>query len=267
MSKQGLLYCCIRMENIRLLTFISCSALFFLLETIWPFKPHTEPRPRHISKNMTIAVINAVIYGFTFGIAANWTIQQAEQVNFGLFHWIHLSYLQEIIIAVIILDFVVYLWHILLHRLPFLWRFHLVHHVDTRLDFSSGTRFHLGEMLGSMIFHLPWYFILGISLDALIINQVCMIIFTQFGHSNLKLPKWLDEPLRTIFVTSNFHQVHHSNIPHEFHSNYGHMLSIWDRLIRTYTARRDVDGVTTGIKKYPPVMTLGELMWLPFKRR
>lgn len=254
------------LENIRLYAFVINSTLFFLLETFWEFKPHFESRWSHLTKNFGIAFSNGIIYGVSFGVAADWIIRTTENMNFGLMNWLDLSLTWEIILSLVILDIVIYIWHVLLHRVPLLWKFHIVHHIDSRLDFSTGTRFHLGELMAMMIFHFPIYFLMGVGFEALILNQVLMLVFTQFQHANIKIPAWIDAPLRKVFVTTNFHQVHHSQNHHEFNSNYATVLSWWDYLGRTYNDQRNIDAVETGIKKLPKVFSFWELCKFPFQR-
>lgn len=251
-------------ENIRLVTYIVVSTVFFLFETVSPYKPHTESRWIHIVRNVVIAVINAVGYGVVFGFAVEMITSWTATHQFGVFPVLGLPFVPELLLTIIVLDAVIYLWHRILHRVPFLWRFHLVHHVDSRLDFTSGFRFHLGEMIGSMVFHLPFYFLLGVSFDALLIYQMLLLFFTPLAHTNIRLPSWIDTPLRMIFVTPNFHQIHHSEIPLEAHSNYSTVFSFWDRIFKSYTARRDIEHITTGFKGFGLNMSFYHLMILPF---
>jgi sterol desaturase/sphingolipid hydroxylase (fatty acid hydroxylase superfamily) len=254
-------------ENIRLFTYIVSAIIFFLFETVFPFKEHTESRWRHIGRNVSIAIVNGLLYGIIFGLAVQWITDWTAVNAFGLFPSLGLSWPWELALSIIILDAVIYIWHVTLHKIPLLWRFHLVHHVDSRLDFTSGFRFHVGEMFASMFFHLPLYFLLGVSFDALLVYQLLLLVFTPFAHMNMKLPGWLDTPLRFIFVTPNYHQVHHSHKPLEAHSNYSTMFSFWDRLFRTYTPRRDIENIRTGYLSFEKNMSLKKTLSLPFWKR
>ncbi len=251
-------------ENIKLSVFIGSGIVFYTLESAFPFKQHLESRWRHIGRNLLIALFNLIGYGILFGIAVNWVLNTTGTYELGLFHLLSLSYWPELILTVIILDAVIYVWHVLLHRVPFLWRFHIVHHADSRLDFSSGTRFHLGEMICSMVFHLPWYFLLGVSIDGLLASQMLLIFFTQFQHINVVLPKWLDDKVRLFLITSNVHQVHHSEIPKEYNSNFGTIFSFWDRLGRTFNHQKDLLAMRTGLKGFIDNPSFIQNMKLPF---
>ncbi len=251
-------------ENIRLLTYIGSAVLFFLFETAFPFKAHTESRWKHILRNVSIAVLNGLLYGIIFGIAVQWITNWTSSNSFGLFPWISLAWPWELFFTILLLDAVIYFWHVILHKTPLLWRFHLVHHVDSRLDFTSGFRFHVGEMFASMFFHLPFYFLLGVSFDALLVYQLLLLLFTPFGHMNMKLPTWLDTIMRLVFVTPNYHQVHHSQKALEAHSNYSTMFSFWDRLFHSYTPRRDIENIETGFQGFEKNMSLKKIMTLPF---
>jgi sterol desaturase/sphingolipid hydroxylase (fatty acid hydroxylase superfamily) len=252
-------------ENIRLIVFLLSSGFFFFLESYRPFKAMNEKRWRHILRNLVISFLNGLVYGLVFTAAIAFVTEYTHNHDFGLFRILDLPWALELLLSIFVLDFIIYCWHILAHRIPMIWRFHLVHHVDSVLDFSTGTRFHLGELLGLMIFHLPLYFLLGITLEALIIFQIFLIVFDHFGHANYRVPAWLDQVIRLLFITSNVHQVHHSDATRELNSNYGTVFSIWDRLFGTYNDRRDIQNIETGIIGYPKTLSFWELMKLPLK--
>ncbi len=251
-------------ENLKLSIFIGSGVLFYTVESFFPFKEHLESRWRHIGRNLLIALVNLIFYGIIFGIAVSWVLEFTAIHQLGFFRIFSLGYWPELILTVIALDAVIYLWHVLLHRVPFLWKFHLVHHADSRLDFSSGTRFHLGEMICSMLFHLPWYFLLGVSIDGLLASQAFLIFFTQFQHTNALFPQWLDDKIRLVFITSNVHQVHHSEVPKEYNSNYGTIFSFWDRLGKTFNHQKDLLSMRTGLRGFIDNPSFSQNMRLPF---
>ncbi|MGE3278235.1 MAG: sterol desaturase family protein [Candidatus Altimarinota bacterium] len=254
-------------ENIRLITFFLSSAFFFFLESYRPLRSLKENRWQHLLKNASIAFVNALIYGLFFTTAINLVTNFTTEHTFGVFQWLELPVVFEFSLSFLALDFILYLWHVAAHKVPFIWKFHLVHHVDSDMDFSTGTRFHLGEMIGIILFHLPFYWILGISLEALIIYQVLLILFDQFGHANYRVPAGIDRVLRWVFVTSNYHRVHHSDHVKELNSNYGTVFSIWDRIWKTYNPRKDLGSLTMGIKGYPKILSWWALNKLPFMKK
>ena len=136
--------------------------------------------------------------------------------------------------GVVFLDLMIYLQHVVLHMIPFFWRFHKVHHSDLDLDVSSGFRFHPLEILGSMIYKLGLVAALGPSVMTVVVFEAILSGMAQFTHSNIKLPLGLDRTLRWLFVTPDMHRIHHSVEVAETNSNYGFNLSIWDRLLGTY---------------------------------
>ena len=176
----------------------------------------------------------------------------------------------ELILAVIILDGVIYLQHVLSHRIPVLWAFHKVHHTDRDLDVTSALRFHPIEILFSMAYKIIWVIALGPSVAAVIIFEVLLNGSAMFNHANLRLPLWLDKALRSVIVTPDMHRVHHSVIESETNSNYGFCLSLWDRLFRTYTPqpREGHDGMSLGLNEHQDKGP-NSLSWslaLPFAR-
>jgi sterol desaturase/sphingolipid hydroxylase (fatty acid hydroxylase superfamily) len=153
--------------------------------------------------------------------------------------------------------------HILNHKVPFLWAIHRVHHVDTRLDVSTTVRFHPLEFVFSTPLTLAGVVLLGAPPVAILIYEVMDAGVTVFSHANVRLPWWVDRPLRLFIVTPDVHRVHHSSHQPETDSNYGAVLTIWDRLLGTYRRKSAEDLATqeTGLSEVQDSRSRN-LLWL-----
>jgi sterol desaturase/sphingolipid hydroxylase (fatty acid hydroxylase superfamily) len=167
----------------------------------------------------------------------------------------------------LLLDYTLWVWHWLNHRVPFLWRFHRVHHVDRDMDASTGLRFHFGELAFSAPYRLLQIVAIGAEPLALTIWQTALFACVLFHHSNARLPFRLERALVRVIVTPRMHGIHHSDYRSETDSNWSSILSVWDYL--QGTARLDVpqDAVTIGVAAYqdPRDVTLPRLLALPWR--
>jgi sterol desaturase/sphingolipid hydroxylase (fatty acid hydroxylase superfamily) len=161
-----------------------------------------------------------------------------------------------------------YWWHRLNHRIPFLWRFHRMHHSDPRMDVTTANRFHIGEIALSSILRLPVIALLGLQLWELALYELAMFSVVQLHHANVALPGWLDRALRWIIVTPFMHKVHHSRWRPETDSNYSSLFSFWDRLFRTFRLRDDPRTLRLGLDEFdsPKDHTLVGLLATPIRR-
>jgi sterol desaturase/sphingolipid hydroxylase (fatty acid hydroxylase superfamily) len=164
------------------------------------------------------------------------------------------------------LDYTLYLWHVLNHRAQWLWRFHLVHHVDRDLDASTGLRFHFGELALTALLRTAQVVLLGVDRRTLSIWQRLLVLSVLFHHSNVRLPLGLERRLNRIIVTPRMHGIHHSEIREETDSNFSSMLSCWDALHRTLRLNVPQEVITIGVPGYRDSreLTLGPILLLPF---
>ena len=172
------------------------------------------------------------------------------------------------VVTFLALDYTNYLWHILNHKLPFLWRFHLVHHCDPDLDVTTAIRFHFGEMIGSVFYRGAFVVLSGATAPQVLIYEILFEGATEFHHSNWKLPCRLEKALNTIIVTPKMHGIHHSIIRQETDSNYSVIFSWWDRLHNTIRLNIPQDSIVTGVPSYhsPEALSAGYLLKLPFTK-
>ncbi len=172
------------------------------------------------------------------------------------------------IITFLALDYTNYLWHILNHKIPLLWRFHVVHHSDPDLDITTAFRFHFGELIGSVFFRGAAVLLTGASAIHVLIYEILFEGATQFHHSNWKLPIRLEKNLNKVIVTPRMHGIHHSMIRQETDSNYSVIFSWWDRLHKTVRLNVPQEMITIGVPSYsnPDELTAGYLLKLPFTK-
>jgi len=134
----------------------------------------------------------------------------------------------------LLLDMIIFLEHIMFHKIPFLWKFHSIHHSDLDMDFTTALRFHFGESVFSSLTKVLFILLFGPPIWSVIAFEVVLNVSAMWNHSNFNLPRKVDNMISKIIVTPKFHEVHHSQKLSESMSNYGFFLSVWDYFYRTY---------------------------------
>jgi len=256
-------------DQIRLSIFLGVLVLMLVLESLIPRHPTVDSKPRRLAINFSLTGVNVLLVRWLLGGAAVGMAHFAGQQDWGLLNYLDWPVPLEMIVGVIFLDLMIYLQHVVLHMIPFFWRFHKVHHSDLDLDVSSGFRFHPVEILGSMIYKLGLVAALGPSVMTVVVFEAILSGMAQFTHSNIKLPLGLDQALRRLFVTPDMHGIHHSVEVNETNSNYGFNLSIWDRLLGTYIhdGKKPQPEIIIGIPEFrtPEQVSLPKLVLMPFR--
>jgi sterol desaturase/sphingolipid hydroxylase (fatty acid hydroxylase superfamily) len=158
--------------------------------------------------------------------AAAWS----EARGFGVLHWTPLPWWVDAPLAFLGLDYSLYLWHRLNHRLPLLWRFHQVHHGDRDLGLTTALRFHAGEMAIGALFRGAAAAAMGAPPLVVLVYEVAFQASVAFHHSNLRLPLRFERAWSRLFVGPRMHGVHHSSVRREANANYSNLLNVWDRL-------------------------------------
>ena len=244
-------------------------ALFWAWESWRPFfQTGREVRIRHAGRNLILAIGNTVILAVSFGaltvIVATWVAKN----DFGLLNLISLPGPAEFVLGILALDCWFYIWHRANHRIPFLWKFHRVHHSDPNMDVTTATRFHLGEHIGASILRLGIICIVGLNVWHIVAYEVAVIAATQFHHANISLGRW-DRIVRILIVTPDMHKVHHSREQPETDSNYSTIFSIWDRLARSFRMRQNPDSIEFGLREYDDDrwQSVTGMLKMPFKNR
>ncbi len=191
-----------------------------------------------------------------------------ERRGVGLLELVSLPPAVEALLAIALMDYTLYVWHVLTHKVDFLWRFHEAHHVDLDLSATTGLRFHFGEMLLSMPFRAAQVVLFGVTPGVFALWQTLTTMQILFHHSNVRLPLRLERWLSLVIVTPRMHGIHHSTVRRETDSNWGTIFSFYDRLHRTLRLDVPQDEITMGVPAYREVdeVTLWKSLALPFRR-
>ncbi|MGI9286885.1 MAG: sterol desaturase family protein [Pseudomonadales bacterium] len=253
---------------IRLAVFAGVFATMAILEAVAPRKERTMPRAHRWLTNTALVFVNSMLLRITFPILAVGMAELALTKGWGILSLVALPFWLEVVIAVMILDMLVYIQHVAFHKLPLLWIFHKVHHADRDFDVTTGVRFHPIEIVISMAYKLLGIALLGPPVVGVFIFELLLNASAMFNHANFRLPQYLDRVFRKVIVTPDFHRIHHSIIRSETDSNYGFFLSVWDHLFRSYQSQPSEghDGMTIGLPEYQtqkPASLMWSL-WLPF---
>ena len=242
-----------------------------VLETLFPRKARLQNRKARWVTNLGLIVIDTIALRLALPIVAMGAASMADARGWGLFNLIALPVWAEILFAVVLLDMLIYWQHVASHHIPLLWRLHKVHHADRDMDVTTGVRFHPAEIVLSMIYKIICIFLIGPAVVAVFLFEILLNACAMFNHANVRLPLWLDRPLRLFIVTPDMHRVHHSVRERETNSNYGFSLSLWDRLFGSYIAepKDGHDAMSIGLSDYQTAGPSG-LLWtlsLPFRGR
>ena len=225
------------LQQIRLIAPILGLVLIWSLESVqagWSL----SGRLRHAGRNLMLWAINTAVVLLTISTVTVSVIQWAEGRHLGVLRWLKIPGTVAVPFGIVLLDLWMWLWHLLNHRIPILWRFHRVHHSDVDMDVTTSFRFHVGEIVCSAFCRLPVLIILGVGLPTLLLHETLLVLMTQFHHSRLKLGRW-DSLLQCLIVTPDMHRIHHSPIRDLTNSNYSSILSLWDRVFATFRVRRE----------------------------
>ncbi len=224
----------------RLGLFASIFLIMAVLETWLPRRERRFTRGRRWFANIGILIsdflaVSAVT--FLIPVTAVITAFWASANGWGLLNLLSLPIWLEWLIAIVVLDWVIWAQHLITHKVPILWRLHRVHHSDVEMDATTAVRFHPLEIIFSIFVKSAAILLLGPAAAAVVVFEALVNGSALFNHANFNLPRPLDAVVRALFVTPDMHRVHHSVHRHETDSNYGFFLSIWDRIFRTYIAQ------------------------------
>ncbi|MBY0333365.1 MAG: sterol desaturase family protein [Acetobacteraceae bacterium] len=232
-----------------------------------PLRRPTQPCTERDLRNLAIAGLSALTLRLLEAPVVEPLSRAIERRRIGLLQWLRPPRWLEVPLAVALMDWTLYLWHVLTHRVPFLWRLHRVHHADLDLSATTALRFHAAEMAVSVPWRAAQVALLGVGPRALSIWQTLLFASILFHHSNLRLPAGLDRLLARWIVTPRMHGIHHSVVEAETHSNWSSGLTIWDRLHGTLRLDVPQERITIGLPELrrPAQVTAGRLLALPFR--
>ncbi|MCH7865901.1 MAG: sterol desaturase family protein [Proteobacteria bacterium] len=253
---------------IRLSVFLGVFALMAVWELLAPRRALTQSKARRWYANLGIVVLNTVLARMVFPLAPVAVAMVAAERGWGVFNIAGVAPGVALVAAVVILDFAIYLQHVMVHAVPMLWRLHRMHHADLDFDVTTGARFHPVEILLSVAIKMAVIVLIGAPAVAVVIFEVVLNATAMFNHSNVSLPLGLDRVLRLFVVTPDMHRVHHSELPFETNSNFGFNLPWWDRLFGTYRDQPEKghEGMTIGIEQFrePAELHLHKMLVQPF---
>ena len=191
-----------------------------------------------------------------------------SQNQLGILPYLTAPYWLKVLLVVMFLDFMLWVWHLLNHVVPFLWRFHRVHHTDLNMDVSTATRFHIGELAISTVIKLGLIYLLGADVFMVLLFETLVVASAQFHHSSLKVPLWFEKIWFVLFVPPSMHRIHHSVKIKERDTNYGTIFSLWDKLMGTLLTRVKQEGIRIGVGGHfkEKKLNLQHLLIMPFTR-
>lgn len=235
------------------------------LERRRPLRHAIEPKLTREARNLAVAAVSAAALQLAERPVIEPLTALVERRRWGLLKRARLPVWLEVALAIGLLDYTLYLWHVLTHRLPFLWRFHVVHHVDLDLDASTALRFHFAELALSVPWRAAQVSLLGVSPLSFSVWQTLLFLSIMFHHSNLRLPINFERRLNRLIVTPRMHGIHHSIVREETDSNWSSGLTLWDYLHGTLRLNVPQEEITIGVPAYrqPEEVGLLEILVMP----
>ena len=253
---------------IRLSGFLCVLSLMTLWEILAPLRPLSAPKLRRWGSNLAVVGLDTLLIRVLFSGGPVGVAVVAAQQSWGLLNYLGWASWVEVPLAIVVLDFGLYLQHVMFHAVPAFWRLHMMHHSDLDCDATTGVRFHPGEVVLSTLIKLVVVVLIGAAPVAVLSFEVLLNATSIFNHSNVRMPSKVDGLLRWIVVTPHMHRVHHSVVPKETNSNFGFNLPWWDRLFGTYRKNPALGqiGMTLGLQQFrdPARLSLARMLALPF---
>ena len=219
---------------VRLGLFALMFLILALAEVRWPRRQRNFSRQQRWATNLGLSLANSLILRLLVPMAGVAGAVWATDRDVGLFNLLTLPPWLEIALFILLFDLTIYGQHRLFHAIPLLWRLHRVHHTDEDYDLTTGNRFHPFSILLSALIKLALIVTLGASALAVLLAELILNLMSMFNHSNLGLPRAVDQILRTVIVTPDMHRIHHSRNQTEHNKNFGFNFSFWDRMLGTY---------------------------------
>ena len=250
-------------------TVLSILIIAALGEMLLPRRPVSKPLASRWLPHFGIMVINHFVLRMSIPVIATTTAYYSSAGQIGLFNHVDIGFWPLMLVSLVALDLTGYAVHVAKHKVPWLWRFHQVHHTDTELDFTTNFREHPVEVVLGIFAAVPTIILLGLSPVAVLFYQLAGVVVNILEHSNIYLPEWMDKTLRRVFVTPDFHRLHHSSKQAHTDSNYGGVLTGFDYLFGTATTRgfREQTTMELGLEycRDRKDSRLDQLLLLPFR--
>jgi sterol desaturase/sphingolipid hydroxylase (fatty acid hydroxylase superfamily) len=226
-----------------LLRFAVVASMFMVLLVIQaniPRRGQASTRGRRL-RNLMMPLISAAIVYLLLPLTAVGFAAVVADMNMGLFNHLSWPVAVEFAITIIAMDLAIYWQHRWMHLIPWLWRAHRLHHTDTQFELTLALRFHPIEIVLSLLYKSLIIAALGAAPLAVLLYEILLAVFALFSHADIDIPERWDRHLRRIVITPDWHRVHHSVHRRETDSNFGNLLSLWDRIFAS-TIEQPRDG-------------------------
>lgn len=252
------------LPNIQTIFFVLVFIILFVIEYFNANRVWKTTRFKRLFFHVIFAVLNSIMLYIPRLLLLIPILLFTEEKNLGFLNTIDQFYFIEVLLGILLFDFAYYWWHRFNHTIPFLWRFHSVHHLDTHLDVTTSLRFHFGELILSLIYDVLLILLIGAPLEVYIFYKIILTSSSHFHHSNIKLPDKVNDVLMYFIVTPKFHTNHHTVVDTTRNANYTSILTVWDRLFFTYRDSNDIDRSYMGLENRDLELSLFENLKRPF---
>lgn len=245
-------------------------AIFWIIENISPLHIFKYKKWNHASINIYFT-LTTIVVNFTLAVALLFTANYTYENKWGILNLLpEMNPILYAFLGLLLLDLIgAYFAHWIQHRTPILWRFHLIHHTDNYVDTTTANRHHPGESLIRFICTILAVLITGAPMWLVFLYQSLSVVFSQFNHANIQLPKKLDTFISYIIVSPDMHKVHHHYVLPYTDTNYGNIFSIWDRLFGTFSTLSN-DKIVYGVDTHQDIehhSNINKMLKIPFAKK
>ena len=244
-------------------------AIFWIIENISPLHVFSYKKWNHAGINIFFTT-TTIIVNFALAGGLLWTANYVFENNWGLLQLLpEMNAIIYALLGLLLLDLIgAYFAHWVQHRIPSLWKFHLIHHTDTFVDTTTANRHHPGESLIRFACTILAVLIAGAPMWLVFLYQSLSVVFSQFNHANIQLPKKLDTFISFFIVSPDMHKVHHHYLLPYTDTNYGNIFSVWDRLFGTFSSLSNAE-IVYGIDTHQHVEQhsgIKKMLKIPFEK-
>lgn len=250
---------------------LGCFAFWFGAEFLIPRRNPKFPVARRRIANLVVWIVNVLVAGFVFTSPAVFRNQLSVAFGLPLPAWPLADGWLSLATAFLLLDLLRYAVHRCQHAVPWLWRFHAVHHSDPDVDVTTSVRHHpIESLIAASVY---WLAVLVLDIPAIVVATHALAVFVAAAatHTNVRFPVWVERALQPVVITLDLHLIHHSVVYEEANSNYGAVLSIWDRLFGTFTPapRGRIEHLAFGVSEVSDAdcLRLGGMLRMPWRLR
>ncbi|MCJ7615215.1 MAG: sterol desaturase family protein [Desulfobacterales bacterium] len=257
------------LEKIKMISYWAGIVLWLSLELAYSYRKPSVSKLQRWLTNIPLSIVNGTVYYIVYYSSIADMLFAVSAKNYGLLNFLDIPRWLHFMLGILILDFIIYLWHLLNHEVPVLWRFHRVHHSDINMDVSSASRFHLGEILISGLIRLGVIYLFGVSFSSYLTFEIIVNAAIQFHHSSVRVNDRFEKIWMLLFVPPSMHRIHHSVKLKERDANYGVILSLWDRIMGTLVTDTQQSSINIGIGSHRDFGKLGffQMMIMPFTKK